>query len=105
MIRPARPAFLFSSLFLAELVLCLASPPQSYKLAGPFLQTAGGGDVQELRASPDGTRVAYRADEETYGVFELFVAPTDGRAPAVKLSGAMTAGGDVAAGGFAFTQF
>lgn len=99
----ARSAFL-ALVFLATTLALSATPrAQSYKLAGPFQAPSGGGDVQELRASPDGTRVAYRADEETYGVFELFVAPVDASAPAVKLSGAMVTGGDVAPGAFAFS--
>src|SRR5688572_20682624 len=99
----ARSTFLFAAFFAAGLVASAAPQPQSYKLAGPFQSPAGGADVQELRASPDGTLVVYRADEETYGVFELFVAPVDASAPRVKLSGAMVANGDVAPGAFVFS--
>jgi dipeptidyl aminopeptidase/acylaminoacyl peptidase len=99
----ARSTFSFAAFFATGLASSAAPQPQSYKLAGPFQPPAGGGDVQELRASPDGTRVAYRADEETYGVFELFIAPVDASAPAVRLSGSMVANGDVAAGAFVFS--
>jgi len=54
-----------------------------------------GGDVQaDLVISPDGSRVLYRADQETDEVFELYSAPIDGSAAAVKLNGALVAGGD-----------
>jgi Tol biopolymer transport system component len=52
-----------------------------------------GGDVRTdagaaplFALTPDGTRVAYLADQETDGHVELFVAPLDGHAPARKLS-------------------
>jgi len=69
------------------------------KLSGPMV--AGGSifgpGYRWFTLSGDGTRVVYVADEETNDVFELYVAPTDGSAPAVKLSGALVAGGDVGA--------
>jgi Tol biopolymer transport system component len=42
-------------------------------------------------------RVVYRADQQTNDVLELYSAPIDGSAPAVKLNGALAAGGDVQA--------
>src|SRR5688572_29134421 len=99
----SRLTFTLSSIWITELAVAGTSQAQSYKLAGPFQPAAGGGDVQELRASPDGTRVAYRGDGETFGVIELYVAPADGSAPALKLSGTMGQDGDVAMGGFAFS--
>jgi Tol biopolymer transport system component len=44
--------------------------------------------------SPDGSRVLYISDEETEGVWELFLTPTAGGTP-VKVNGPMTPGGDV----------
>jgi Tol biopolymer transport system component len=45
--------------------------------------------------SPDGTRVAYLADQDTNDVVELYSVPIDGSAEPVKLNGALVFGGDV----------
>lgn len=45
--------------------------------------------------TPDGTKVVYQADQEVAGRVELFVAPSDGSAPARKLSAPMPAQRDV----------
>jgi len=67
------------------------------KLSGPM---AAGGDVAPL--SPDfptfdarGGRVAYRADQEADEVFELFGAPLDGSAAAVRLNAPLAPGARV----------
>lgn len=57
--------------------------------------------VKPFVLSPDGTRVAYRADADTDERFELFSVPSDGSAPPVKLSFATRRDTDVPA--FAFT--
>ncbi len=55
-----------------------------------------GGDVRSgLLFTPDGSRVLYLADAELDERFELYAAPIDGSAAAVKLSGPLVAGGDV----------
>jgi Tol biopolymer transport system component len=51
------------------------------------------GDPFEI--SPDGSRVVYLADQDTYGIHELYSVPIDGSQSAVKLSGQMVSGGDV----------
>jgi len=47
---------------------------------------SGGAIERGLRFTPDGTRVVYRADQLVNDRVELFSAPSDGSAPAVKLS-------------------
>jgi Tol biopolymer transport system component len=103
MVRVVRP--LTSVPPFSALLLALTSPgqAQSTKLAGPFAPGPGGGDVRELRVSPDATRVVYRADEDAFEVFELYAAPADGSVPAVKLNGALAENGDVIEGAFAFS--
>ena len=62
------------------------------KLSG---QLVAGGSVVAFRISPDGILAAYVADQDTAGVFELYVVPVD-KAPnetAVKVSGAMAGNG------------
>jgi Tol biopolymer transport system component len=41
-----------------------------------------GGDVKDFKISPDGSRVAYRADQDTPGVIELYVNSINGGTPA-----------------------
>ena len=52
-----------------------------------------GGNVTSSRISPDGTRVVYRADQDTDEVFELYSVPLAG-GPSTKLSGPMVNGGN-----------
>ncbi|NOT30340.1 MAG: hypothetical protein HOP15_07820 [Planctomycetes bacterium] len=84
-------------------LLALPLFAQSHKLVTAPPPGPGGGDVRELLTSPDGTRVVYRADEESYGVVELFSAPADGSSAPVKLNGALTKYGGVAEHGFAIS--
>jgi Tol biopolymer transport system component len=66
------------------------------QLNGPIVAN---GDVSDddLRFSPDGSRVFYRADQEIDGVSEFYsVAPTGGTP--VKLNGTLAPGGDVLSG-------
>ena len=61
------------------------------KLSG---NPVAGGDVVDFAISPDGVYVAYVADQNTDGVFELYVVPVDksSRETAVKISGTFMAG-------------
>ena len=54
-----------------------------------------GGDVAAYQISPDSISVAYVADQDTAGVFELYVVPVDKTSSetAVKVSGAMAGSG------------
>lgn len=71
-----------------------ATAAQSVRLSGD-LARLGTGDVVDVRFSSDGTRLVYRADQDADEVYELYSVPVDGSAPPVKLSGPLTAGGDV----------
>ncbi len=59
------------------------------KLSGPMV---AGGDLAEnttvsaFRISPDSTRVVYCADQESDGLFELFLVPSDGSRAPLKLN-------------------
>jgi hypothetical protein len=68
----------------------------SMRLSGP--QTTGGdvGDAyhDDFWVAPDSARVVYLADERVDEVFELFSAPLDGHAPAVRLHAALPASYD-----------
>jgi Tol biopolymer transport system component len=82
----------------------------SVKLSGTM---TSGGDVDvdfssypfQLQAaiSPDGTRVIYRADQAIDEVFELFSAPIDGSAPAVRLNAPLSGFKSVVRSEFLFT--
>jgi len=63
------------------------------ELSGPLARAFG--RFHEFQVSPDGTRVVYAAEQELYGAAELYSAPVDGAAPAVKISGTY-AGGEYA---------
>ncbi len=69
----------------------------SIKLSGPMV--AGGGVYHTPSApafliSPDGSRVAYEAEQDTSGVFELYSVPIEGGTP-VKLNGSLVQNGNV----------
>jgi len=55
----------------------------------------GGGEVDAFRWSPDGTRLAYIADQVTTGTDEFFVSNADGSGNA-RLNAALPMGGSVA---------
>lgn len=64
------------------------------KLSGTMVN---GGDVQSrYEISPDGTRVVYRADQDTNNAFEVYSAPLDGSSAATKLNPALPPGRSVA---------
>src|SRR5262245_8676431 len=71
---------------------CLLAQAQVTKLNGPLARDggAGGGDVAAMQVTPDGSWAVYYADADTNEVFEIYSRPTDGSAPARKLS----SGGD-----------
>jgi len=66
----------------------------STKLNGTL--TTGGDVLTGVLISADSTRVAYRADEVTDTVIELFSRPSDGSGTAIKLNGTLALGGAVA---------
>jgi Tol biopolymer transport system component len=63
------------------------------KVSGTLV--SGGSVVPDPIWSPDATRLAFRADKETDGVFELFVSPAEGGTEPVKVSGSLIPGGSV----------
>jgi Tol biopolymer transport system component len=70
--------------FIAELYTTLpADSAGSVKVSGPMIAT---GDVANYHWSPDGTHLAYRADQETDGLFEIYVSAATGSAQNVKVS-------------------
>jgi len=80
--------------------MSLASPRRLYSVpidgGTPLRLDATNRAVSEFSLSPDGTRVVYRADQDTAGVFELYSVPVGGGTP-VELNGPLVAGGDVVA--------
>lgn len=72
------------------------------KVSGTFV--AGGAFQQFLFAfSPDGSRIAFVGDKNANDVFELLVAPIDGSAEPISISGTLDASGDVALNRFAWS--
>jgi hypothetical protein len=49
-------------------------------------------DVQDFQWEPESSLIAYVADQDTLGKFELYVSPTDGNSPNYKVSGSSMAG-------------
>lgn len=75
-----------------ELFVAFSDGNDIVKLSDPLVAR---GNVTAFRISPDGFYVAYVADQDTAGVFELFVVPVD-KTPnetAVKVSGTMAGNG------------
>jgi Tol biopolymer transport system component len=75
-----------------ELYVVFSDGSEIIKLSDPLV---AGGDVAAFQISPDGISVAYVADQDTAGVFELYVVPVE-KTPgetAVKVSGAMAGNG------------
>ena len=66
------------------------------------LPSGGNVDSYGLQFSPDGSRVLYRADQDTDQVFELYSVPATGGTP-VKLNGELTSGGNVDYKGLQFS--
>ena len=58
-----------------ELYVTLDNGQTTTKLSGTMVS---GGNVTGFAISPDGRFVAYRADQETKGKFELYTVPVDG---------------------------
>ncbi len=64
------------------------------KLSGEMVENGGLPENSAgFNISPDGSRVVYRADQETDEVYELYSVPVDGSAAAVKLNATLPAGG------------
>ncbi len=49
-------------------------------------------DVQDFQWEPNSSLIAYVADQDTLGKFELYVSPSDGNSPNRKVSGSSMAG-------------
>lgn len=72
----AAPVELFVTDVNSERVVFLARGDEtSTKLSAPLVD---GGNVVDFAVSPDGDFVAYLADQEQKGLFELFTVPVDG---------------------------
>lgn len=69
--------------------------------ASPAGASSGVVLFSDCQISPDGSQVAYRLDQDSAGVYELFLVPITGGTPQ-KLSGTLPSNGDVQ-GGFRFT--
>jgi Tol biopolymer transport system component len=84
-----------------ELYVVPSEGGTSVKLNG---QLVTGGDVERdgPQFSPDGSRVLYVADQDTNGVYELYIVPSEGGTP-VKLNGQLVTGGDVEAESIQFS--
>ena len=79
----------------AMLVLFAALPAaQVAKLNGPLAQPTVG-DVVDYLADPAQALVVFRANLSSPNVYELFSAPADGSAPALKLNDPLPAGANV----------
>ncbi len=77
-------------LFKIHATTLAGGPP--FDITGPF---AGGGSARDLGAlSPDGSRLAFRADPVVDGRIELWVGSTHAASPPALVSGAMLAEGD-----------
>src|SRR5262249_20814337 len=74
----------------ALLAPALAARPQNYKLNAPLPSGPPAGNVSSAWFSPDGTRVVYAATGDSAFHTDLYSAPSDGSAPAVRLNGPTT---------------
>jgi Tol biopolymer transport system component len=72
-------------LFLSFVLLASAGAAQTVKLNGPLSQPVAG-EVKFFLVGATGSRVVYFADQETVQKNELYGAPLDGSAAAVKLN-------------------
>ncbi len=87
------------------LLICGSCPRGSaavpVKLSGTL---AAGGDVEPtFEISPDGSRVAYFADQDANDVTELYSIAIGGGSGSAKLNGVLTPGGDVFSSGLEFS--
>lgn len=82
-----------------ELYVSTADGRTNERVSGAM---ASGGDVQtsegEVRWSPDDSRIAYRADQNTNGADQLFTSTPDGFANNTVVSGRPVPGGEVLSG-------
>lgn len=92
---------LFRALVFA-LILPVSLSSQGLKLNEPLARPIGG-DVEGFVVSPDGTRVAYVADQDSDDVFEIFSVAADGSGSPVKLNVPLTGALDVYAFDLAFS--
>lgn len=91
MAQPAR----FVAWMVLGLGLGTAAEAQGLRVSLPLPRPPGfaAQDTFAFRASSDGAWVVYLADEGSDDLFELYGVPSDGSAPARKLSGPLVAGG------------
>ncbi|HEX6884121.1 MAG TPA: hypothetical protein VF530_12145 [Planctomycetota bacterium] len=83
----SRPGAFLRSLG-ALAVACLAATAgqgQSVKLSGALAQPIGG-NAGLFAITPDGSHVVYRGDQEVDERYELYVVPSDGSQPPIKIS-------------------
>jgi Tol biopolymer transport system component len=78
-------------------VLSLVDGSAPIKVSGPLV--SGGHVTDDYRWSPDGSHLAYRADQDAINEFELYTVAVDGTGN-LKVSDTMAIGGDVSANGF-----
>ena len=82
-------------------VLTVASTDAGVIKLNGELVVYGDVDSRGLQFSPDGSRVLYRADQQTDEMWEIYSVPSAGGTP-VKLNGELVAGGDVGYDGLQF---
>jgi hypothetical protein len=70
----------------------------------PSAEEYDGVPQPQFALSPDGTRIVYRADQDIDGVYEIYVVPSDGSAPAVKLNAPLAPGRSVPPFAFRFDR-
>ncbi|MGB5426569.1 MAG: hypothetical protein WBN95_07250 [Gammaproteobacteria bacterium] len=82
-------------------VVDLAVPGVSTTLSGPLVN---GGDVSSgLVLSPDGSKIAYRADQNLNDVFELFIVDLANPGVTTRINRNPATGGDVLVDGYCFS--
>src|SRR5262245_44386272 len=88
-------ARLVCSLLVPLVLLPAGLAAQSQKISGALAHSpaSSGGDVREVRFSPDGSRLLYLADQDQAGAVDLYSAPASGGAAAVRLSAAVAGSG------------
>ena len=75
--------------------MSLATPGVATKLNPQLLTNR---DVMDFVQTPDGSKVVYRADTTTIGLYDLFLVDVANPGAVTKLSGALTPGGSVRSG-------
>ena len=84
-------ALVFGELFFPEAEPLVGTLLAFSTYAVGFVARPIGGDVEDFRITPDGSRALYVADQEIDDLDELFSALTDGSAATVKLNAPLAA--------------